>query len=66
MRLFSWTAMITLIETKYLLIQKSLLNHTRLKLNVASDLRKTGNSLWDKVDMFNITNMLNPESATES
>ena len=37
-----------------------------LELNVASDLRKTGNSLWDKVDMFNITNMLNPESATES
>ena len=58
--------MITLIETKYLLNQKSLLNHTRLKLNVASDLRNTGNSLWDKVDMFNITNMLNPESATES
>ena len=58
--------MITLIETKYLLNQKSLLNHTRLKLNVASDLRITGNSLWDKVDMFNITNMLNPESATES
>ena len=43
-----------LIETKYLYIQPFLFNHTPSKLNVTSDLRKTGNSLHDKVGSLNI------------
>ena len=44
----------TFIETKYLFIQKFLLNHPPSKLNVVNYLWKTGNSLWDKTRMLNI------------
>ena len=53
-KIFELERLSILIETKYLYIQPFLFNHTPSKLNVTSDLWKTGNSLRDKAGSLNI------------